>query len=613
MKQRIGFFFFLAAFWLVYFQAVRIIFLFYHHEQSFDLIYWDWVRIAGHGMQLDISMTGYYLLIPGLILAVTPYFKPAYTLHIINFYNLVLLFVTSFIVISDLELYKHWGFRLDNTPLLYLGKPKEALASVDFRTILFHLVFALLIFVGFYRFYLAGNKYFHKIITTAGWPASAFFLLITASLILPIRGGTGVAPMNIGNVYFHENSFANHAAINVMFNLGYSLTNTEDRANPYICADVETMLNEVEQLEVTGEKETRKIITDGSPNVLMIILESFNAKIIGMQGGIKGVAQNLEKLIPEGVFFNNLYASGDRSDKGIVSILSGFPAMPRFSVIKYPQKTQYLPFISKDLAARGYKTAFYYGGDIDFANMRSYITNGGFQEMISKNDFHPSTYNSKWGVHDHVVFERLFNDLQSRDQPFFHVLFTLSSHEPFEVPVETAIPGSDPESRFMNAVHYTDQCLGHFIEKAKQTSWWKNTLLILVPDHGSRHPGYSHANDPARYRIPMLWLGGVVAEKNLIVEKVGSQTDIAKTLMRQLNLSDSRYEFGKDLLSPHSGSFAAFFYNDGFGWITDSSCFSFSNHDLEVSRFIEKPGAAEVFQARCYQQYCYGKFLELHD
>ena len=168
----------------------------------------------------------------------------------------------------------------------------------------------------------------------------------------------------------------------------------------------------------------------------------------------------------EGILFNHCYANGDRSDKGIVSILSGYPAQPNTSIIKYTEKASKLPHISQILNEEDYHSAFYYGGELDFANMKSYFITGGYQKLVTINDFDKSDMNSKWGAHDHVVFNRLLLDLEKPQTPFFNVLFTLSSHEPFEVPMNSPFNGTTEESHFLNSIHYTDSCIGSFITRA---------------------------------------------------------------------------------------------------------------------------------------------------
>ena len=313
---------------------------------------------------------------------------------------------------------------------------------------------------------------------------------------------------------------------------------------------------------------SEKLINE-RPNIIIVILESFTAKIIQPLGGMKNITPNLNSLAKEGILFTKLFASGDRSDKGLLSILSGYPSQPNVSIIKFPQKTQSIPGLNKDLKSVGYESSFYYGGDINFANFRSYFVNMGYDKIISMNDFDDSVYNSKWGVHDHILLERFSHDLNIASQPFFSVVFTLSSHEPFDVPMQKVIDGNSQESKFLNSAFYTDKCIGEFVKRCKSQSWWDNSLLIFISDHGNRHPGSSGVHEEEKYRIPMLWIGGAIKQKDITIDTFCSQSDMAKTLLNQLGISNNDYVFSKDILADSNNSFGFYTFNSGFGFFSD--------------------------------------------
>ena len=189
--------------------------------------------------------------------------------------------------------------------------------------------------------------------------------------------------------------------------------------------------------------------------------------MIGPLGGMPNVTPNINKLSKEGILFSNIYASGDRSDKGIVATISGFPAQSTKSIIKYPLKSQKLPTFSGMLDSVGYHTAFYYGGDPDFASIRSYLFSSKFRTIVSQDDFPKAYRNSKWGVHDEYVFNRLLVDCDTAKGPFLKMFFTLTSHEPFEIPAKPKFIGDDEKTKFLSSVCYTDSCLGDFIRRAK--------------------------------------------------------------------------------------------------------------------------------------------------
>ena len=568
MQKRILLYIYYAIYWLLFFVFIKIVFLFFHFSQSSEIGLIDSFRVLWHGLKLDISATSYLLILPAIFVLCFSYSgKKLYDLFF-RIYTILFLSVISFLCIIDLELYKHWGFRLDTTPLMYINTPTEMMASLEWFVILRQIFIGVIIFLFGWLLYKKIFKNKWKTLQKADWKSSLVFIFILFSLIIPIRGGIGIAPINTGSVYFHNNMFANHAANNLVWNLAYSISKidkTGKRLNIMEDSVAQTRFNKL--MKQNGSREK---VLNGKPNIIFIILESYTAKIIEPLGGKKGVTPNLNKLANEGILFENFYASSNRSDKGLISILSGFPALPESSIIKYPQKTQSLPGINKDLKTIGYNSAFYYGGEIDFANFRSYFINMGYEKIISMDDFDESNYNSKWGVHDHILFERFFDDLKNINTPFFRVLFTLSSHEPFDVPMETVIEGESDESKFLNSAYYTDKSLGEFISKAKTMDWWDNSIIMIMADHGSRLPGNSKNHVPDRYKIPMLWIGGALHGETKIISKPCSQMDIASTVLGQIGIENRNYKYGKDIFLEDSNSFGYYTFHNGYGILTSS-------------------------------------------
>jgi phosphoglycerol transferase MdoB-like AlkP superfamily enzyme len=517
-----------------------------------------------YGSKMDLSVAGYFTVLPGLLLIFSWLISGRMLARIIAIYTGVVLVICVFLVGVDMELYRFWGFRLDATPLMYLKTPKEAFGSANLWVSVLLLFFWLACSWGFFLVYKRTLGKGIKALEPAGWKIMPVFMLLTALLILPIRGSLGIAPMNIGFVYFHKsNNFANHAAVNVFWNVCYSLT-TYNKFKPSIYLD----RNRAEQIlgSIYSQKGIPEyLLNTNRPNIILVIVESFNNKLIEPLGGIKGLTPNINALFKEGIGFSNFYASGDRTDKGIVALLNGYPPIPNGSIINFPKKTESLPYLNSDLKKEGYQVQFLQGFDIDFANMRSYFVNAKYDKVITRADFPPSQYNKKWGAHDGYLFNRLFSECNAvTGRPFFMAVMTQSSHEPFDVPMKTVVHGNDEEHLFLNAAVYTDSCIGDFIRKAKTTAWWKNTLFVMVADHGSRHPGNTKYDLPPKFHIPMLWLGGAIAKHDTVINTYFSQIDFPLTLLHQLKLENTRYRFSKDFMSKTSPEFSFYTFNNGF-------------------------------------------------
>ena len=571
MKKRLLAFCSYTIFWIVFFFFARLFFLLVQYKSSFPNTASDLLGTFLHGVKLDISTTGYYLLLP--LFAAIPglWFNGKWFSHFMKWYSYILIGFSSIIIVSDSSLYTYWGFRMDYTPMLYLRTPGEAMASVSTPGLItYFATITLIAFLFIYVYNLLIDRLFKNFERVQPLlPAVLFFMVLWGALIIPIRGGFGVAPINAGSVYFSNKMFLNHAAINAVWNVGTTAFTQKPVKNPYEFTS-QTDASALASALTRNQGTPVKVLNSAQPNILMIVLESFSSYLVGPLGGDENVTPNLNGFINEGILFTNFYASGPRTDKAMPAILNGYPAQPAQSIIKEPKKTQTLPGLVRILNDKGYNSSFWYGGEINFANFNSFVIGLGFHEIVTKKDFDQGTYNSKWGVHDHILFNEFRSSLNTICEPFFKVVLTLSSHEPFDVPMEPVFEGGDDLAKYKNSVYYADSTLGSFIRWAKTTDWWKNTLVILVADHCCRISGEMPVYSQEIFKIPMLWMGGAVPDSGIKINKLGSQVDIPITLLKQLDLTGN-FPFSKDLLSKESESFAFYTYNEGFGFICDSS------------------------------------------
>ena len=511
----------------------------------------DWFSVIWHGLPLDLSLAGYLTAIPGFLF-ITSVWTLSKSLHRIWCgYFLFISVLISIIFTVDLGLYEYWGFRLDATPLFYFfSSPKDAVASVSIWMVLGGIVamavYAVVLYAVFYGILLQKKLLLRMKLPYRRLKVSGILLLMTGLLFIPIRGGFTVSTMNVGKVYFSAEQRLNHAAINPAFSLMESLAKQKDFSKQYRfmeAAEADRLFKDM--LEPAGAggqtEETDSVLQPADslhtlfntqrPDVLFVILESFSSRLMTALGGEPNIAVHLDSLSKEGVLFTNFYANSFRTDRGLVAILSGYPAQPTTSIMKYPRKTQSIPAIAGSLRKAGYGTKYYYGGDADFTNMRSYLMSSGFEDIVSDQDFPVTERLSKWGAHDHLVFNRLLEDLKAEaaegtaeeKTPHFRVLQTSSSHEPFEVPFRRL------ENDRLNAFAYTDSCAGDFVRQFRELPQWKNTVIVFVPDHLGAYPEHIDNLSVERYRIPLLMVGGAVREPRRI-DVYGSQHDIAATL-----------------------------------------------------------------------------------
>lgn len=565
---------------------------------------------------MDASFTAYICIFPFILFFIRTVFVKIRTVFVkitieklLKIYTIIVIIFISFVTTADLQLYTAWGYRMDATPLQYFKSPKEMGASVSSSPIFLLLIIFIILSVFFIKVY---KKLIESYIRIKPGKLSAFnfsiSLFLIAFLFVPIRGGIQKIPMNQSDVYFSEKLFANHAALNLPWNIAFSILNQNNKENPFNYFPLKKSSQLVGELYNTGPVKIPSILTVAKPNIIFVIMESYTAKFVGCLGGEPGVTPNLDKIASEGLLFTNIYAAGDRSEKGQVAVLSGYPNQAITSIIKTPTKTQNLPSITQSLEAEGYHTSYTYGGELEFANIKSYLVNTGFNKLISKYDFPVSERTTSWGVHDQYVFNRFFKDVQQEPQPFFATLFTLSSHEPYDVPMPPRFKGNDETTKFKNSVVYTDSCIGVFMTRLKNDPLWHNTLVVFVADHGHPLPGYDRNDLPSKFHIPLIFSGGALKAKG-VVSTTGSQTDIVKTVLDQLNISANKFIWSKDLLDSSVRPFAFYNFNDGFGFVTPSGTVTMDNISKKIIYEKGKVDSADVNNGKAYMQFSYQDFL----
>ena len=609
-RRRLHFFLRHVVFWLFTFTLYRIIFIaaycLHGHAISFTNTFYSLVA----GIRLDFSTIA-YILLPAYLLWSFHQFLPNKKLSLIHhwFYGW-LLFGLAFLNVSGIQLYHDWQSLVSYKVFDYLKYPKEVMSFVS--------VPDLLMLASLCGLLTAGTMFLFKKwvgeISLQRPALSRYLLLITFPFILitAARGGLQQIPVNESSAYFSDSPFYNHTAINSLWYFIHSFLETEHTNNPYIAMDSDEAQKRLDHLYIVNPNPDSSILKTQTPNVVIILLESWTADIIKSLGGEADVTPQFDSLVQHGLLFSQIYSAGSRTEHGLTSVLSGYPPPPHQSIITVPYKAEKLGNINEEFTNSGYHSSFYYGGEIGFVNMKSYLLNGGFKTIVDQEDFEENELNSKWGAHDEFVFEKQINDLNQTPQPFFSVLLTLSSHEPFEVPMDIKFPGKSESDKFRNAAYYSDKCLGEYFRMAKQQPWYDNTLFILVADHGHRLPKKSNLNLPQSKRIPLLFYGNVLKDhvKGKTNTIVGNQNDIAATLLHQLGKPADKFSRSKDLLNPNCNGFAYYTTDYTLGWVTNSQKFIY----FYTSKTLNTIGTGVVndsilLDAKAFLQTHYDEYL----
>lgn len=541
-------------------------------------------NVLHHGLPLDLSLAGYLTSVTGLLLCVsslpfswlhTPSSSRVFSiLH--RVWNIVGAVAVSLSFVANIALYGYWRFPLDSTPVFFItSSPEDALASIEWWQLLGGLASILfLVFLIDLLFRKLFSKFGSESLTASLKPAQQLLLLVCVlALFLPIRGGVTVSSMNTGKAYFSENQLLNHAAVNPMFSFMESMAHQDDFSTQYRFMDDKEAHLYFEQLSrqrpgLTSDSLRQQVLNASSPDIYLLVLESFSDTITRQPG----VTPNLNRLKQEGIWFSNFYANSFRTDRGLVAIMHGYPSPATVSLMKNPRLSASLPSLSRHLSDIGYELRYYYGGDADFTNMRSFLVNQGFQNITEDIDFPVADRLSKWGVPDHLVFGRAETEIGKLTQrkPLFTVIQTSSSHEPFDVPYKRL------SNKVLNAFAYTDNCIGGFVDWLKRSGRWSRSLVILVPDHLGAWPEVVDNFKPWRFHIPMIWAGGAV-NRPMKVDTYASQQDLAATLLSQLGVKSKGMTFSKDIFNAALPHYAFFMMNDGFGFIDNQGTVIYDN------------------------------------
>ena len=599
--------------WLLTFCVGRLLFVAINSSKSIDVPTSLLSEAFLHGTKFDLSIWGYCGILACVIFAIAVWFdskkrdvcKFAHklTAYIIG----TLVGIVIFVLPAEAITYKAWGHHVDAGSLMMIAdRPELVLASAETWFEIAYFVVMLIVALVFCGIVVKlcrkatqiiyGAEEFRPATTAEKIVTCVTTLIVGGLMIIPVRGGVGLIPLNTGNAYFSHNLFANHVAVNPIWNFLYSTKRAKQADIKYEFMAEDEMESKFADL-MKAEGKFPKIFKTEKPNIVVILLESFSAHGIEYLGGINATP-NIDSLRHTGVYFNNFFASSDRSGKGLLSVMNAYPSLPTIRVIQFPQKTQNIPSLAEALRKEGYANqTFIYGGDINFNNFNSLVNQDGFDRVITEDDFTSDQKGDKWGAHDQYTFERLLETIGTQPEPFYDFYFTLSSHEPFTVPMERKL-----ENDYLNSMYYTDQCLGKFMREARKQKWWDNTVFVLLADHGHGGPENVNETNRKKFNIPLIITGGAVMPKDSLVTTYGSQTDLTATILSQVGIDTKDFTFSKNLLDSTAVDFAFFDFSDGFGFVTPTNYEVYDNQMQQFIRRDDMSAQADTISGKAYLQ-----------
>lgn len=604
-------------FWMLLFQLLRIVFLFFNFNEIDGAGIIEVLKAFWYSIPLDSSTACYILGFPFILL----FFQSLLSwkgFYIVNlWYSYILIFVSVLISVGELPLYREWHVKMNFKAISYFQHPSEVFQTASWFDLLWGIL-ALVILSAFVIFMY--RKYIHVrfVVKKRNYFVSLIFFLSVPFLIgVGIRGGIQPIPLHQSDCYYSKNNFLNLTAVNSQWNLLASITKNYryKNSNPFLYYPLSEAQNTVDSLYTVEKDTTQFILTTQRPNIVLILLESYSADLIHSLGGYDSLSPNFEKLVSEGILFTRTYTSGTLSDQGIAAVLCGYPTLPTVIVVNQPDKYIKLPCLSRDLKRSGYYTSFMFGGQLSYGNIKGLIYYNKFDDIYEGKDFPNTIPQGRLGVHDHYMLEHWLGRISSYPQPFFAAAFTLSSHSPYDQPFPEKFQWGGNERQYINSAYYTDSCLGDFFSKAKKQPWYNNTLFVLVADHSHGSPRnwdyYSHD-----YRhIPLLLFGSVLKPevRGTKQESLCSQTDLAATLLAQLDIPHKHYHWSKNVYNKYSKPFAFYASDAASGWISANGycVFEYGTENFYQRWFPSSNDSIKaVRQGKSYLECLFQEYLE---
>jgi phosphoglycerol transferase MdoB-like AlkP superfamily enzyme len=593
------------------FQISRLYFMIYNSDLLQTGFISSWIQSTYHGLRLDFSACA-YCLTPLLLVWLAEEISGRKFIFLQKFLIIFSIVLIALITIADAELFRDWGSKFNSQVLVYITHPVEMALSAGainwVKTILFTVILVLLC-RQIYKIML-------PVIQQAIIPKrlNTLLLLLFAGVnFIILRGGVGIATIGQSAAIYSVQSIDNASSVNSLWNSIYYIVTNSDN----IYGDKLNYLSEQEASEsfdrqLEEKKDSTALFNTQKPNIMIVMLESFSANASDFFTGKNQCTPHLDDIASQSLSFMKCYSSGDRTEKGLVSILSGYPAQPSSSIIVFPDKMNKLPSLSRSLKPIGYNNLFIYGGDSEFASMKAYLTVHQFDKIVDNKNFEAEELTSKWGAHDEHLYKRAIGELRNAKPPFLATIMSVSSHEPFDVPYKSTKIKKDEWYAFKNSIEYADQCLYQFLEDCKKENWYKHTVIVLVADHG-HDIGLEdvHYFGPEKYHIPLIITGGALntAYQGKKMDNYVSQTVIPSLLLGQLGLPTSAFKWQTGAFN--TNGFAQYHFGNGIGRISHEKQCIFDNENANCYYYkgLATDSLDFIYQAKAFQQILVKDFL----
>jgi phosphoglycerol transferase MdoB-like AlkP superfamily enzyme len=584
---------------MVMYTLLRVALLVYNREMMGSIPVSAFFEAMVNGLRFDLRLT-VYLLTPLLLALFSARVMAARGLF--RFWLTIVASITLFLGLMELDFYREFHQRLNGLVFQYVKEdPKTVLSMLwhGFPVGRYLLAWAAatwilsLLFKGADR--LTRTRRRLSVSSSSNRSVAPWYLRIGVFVVclmiavIAVRGTLRQGPpLRWGDAYTTESNFTNQLGLNGTLSLisaAEALT-SDQRANIWKATLPQPLAQQTvrDMLLTASDKlvdaDTAAVRRDSFPpvektlpirNVVVILMESFAGHSVGALGSDANITPYFDKLSKEGLLFDRFFSNGTHTHQGMFATMACFPNLPGFEyLMQTPEGSHKLSGLPQLLGSRKYDDVYVYNGDFAWDNQSGFFSNQGMTNFIGRNDFvNPVFSDPTWGVSDQDMFDRGAQELKAREggKPFYALLQSLSNHTPYALPADLPVErvtGHGTLDEHLTAMRYADWALGQFFEKARKEPYFKETLFIVVGDHGFGNDQQITEMDLGRFNVPMLMIGPGVQEKfGQRSSIVGTQIDIVPTIMGRLGGESRNQCWGRDLLNLPEG-------DKGFGVIKPS-------------------------------------------
>ncbi|MDT4801894.1 Sulfatase [compost metagenome] len=574
---------------LVMYSLLRVALLVYNSDQIGDSPASVFIEAFHNGLRFDLRVV-VFALAPLLLSLLSVRAMAARGLH--RLWLTLFASLTLFLGISELDFYREFHQRLNSLVFQYLQEDLGTVASMiwnGFPVARYLIAWALataLLYLMFRGLDLASRPRPHSTSVppasraTAPWFGRlAIFMICLVIAVIAARGHLRQGPpLRWGDAFTTDSMFANQLGLNGTLTLVDAAKNSfsshRDNAWKATLPEDEALASVREMLLTPNDKlvdpDSAAIRRDFTPpaagtlpirNVVVILMESFAGRWVGAMGSDAGITPYFDKLAKEGLLFDRFFSNGTHTHQGMFATMACFPNLPSFEyLMRTPEGAHKFSGLPQLLSAREFDDLYVYNGNFQWDNQSGFFSNQGMTRFIGREDFvNPVFMDKTWGVSDQDMFDRGAAELAKMptDKPFYALLQTLSNHTPYALPADLPVDevtGHGAHDEHLTAMRYSDWALGQFFEKARKEPYFKDTLFVVVGDHGFGSDKQLTEMDLFRFNVPLLLIGPGVQEKfGSLDHTVGTQIDVVPTIMGRLGGEVRHQCWGRDLLNLPEG------------------------------------------------------------